>query len=138
MIPERETHTLMLVALLLCPASSAHQDRSGRAPSLARSLPSPSLPSQIPRDHVALERAAHGSRATETPPPPSAPLSVHVSIPHSQPGGARGSLMRVSLGLASPFSSPRLYIFKKISSAIQVGAGIRVGPAGCCYCGSPG
>lgn len=102
---------MMLAALLLGPTSSAHQDHSGRAPSLVRSLPSPSsLPSQIPRDHVALERAAHGSRATETPPSP-APLSVHVSIPHSQPGGARGSLMRVGPGLASLFSSTRLYIY---------------------------
>lgn len=96
----------MLAALLLCPASSAHQDRSGRAPSLARSLPSPpSLPSQIPRDHVALERAAHGSRATETPPSPGSPVCPRV---HSAfPAWGRARLLNESqprAGLAVQFS----------------------------------
>lgn len=95
----------MFATLFLGPASSAHQDRSGRAPSLARSLPSPS-PSQIPRDHVAPERAAHGSRATETPPSPGSPVCPRV---HSAfPAWGRARLLNESqprAGLAVQFSS---------------------------------
>lgn len=129
----------MLSALfLLGPASSAHPDRSGRAPSLARSLPfPPSLPSQIPRDHVAPERAAHGSRATETSPSPGSPVCPRV---HSAfPAWGRARLLnegRPRAGLAVQFfSALHLIFFPPLE--IQVGV-IRVGPAGCCDCGSPG
>lgn len=102
----------MLAALLLGPASSAHQDGSGRAPSLVRSLPSPpSLPSQIPRDHVAPERAAHGSRATETSPSPGSPVCPRV---HSAfPAWGRARLLNESrprAGLAVQFCSA-LHLF---------------------------
>lgn len=56
---ERDTHSRS-PALLPRPGFSAHPGSSGHGAWRARS------PSQIPRGHVAPERAAHDSRATET------------------------------------------------------------------------
>lgn len=107
MTRERHTHSRP-PALLPRPGFSAHPGSSGRRAWRALSLP---LPSQIPRGHVGPERAAHDSRASETPPQPTAPPSpVHVSIPHSQPGGARGSLMRLEPRQTSRFRSPLFYV----------------------------
>lgn len=63
--------TLALAVLLLGRGFSAHPSSSGRRAWRARSPPSPPLPDS-PWSR-GLERAAHGSRATEAPPAPAPP-----------------------------------------------------------------
>lgn len=95
---ERDTHSRS-PALLPRPGFSAHPGSSGQEPGAL--APPPRFPV------VTWSRSARPTtRAPRRPATSEFPSLVHVSIPHSQPGGARDSLMRLRQGPTSRVPSP--------------------------------
>lgn len=115
----RETHTRAR------PPSSRVRD-SEPTPAGAGAEPGALALSLLPGSPWSRGPGARGPRlAHRRDPPFSSPFPVHVSIPHSRPGGARGSLMRLRQGRTSPFRAPLLYVLFFLPRAGQ-----RWGPSG--------